>query len=59
MSPVDAQSVGHLDDRVAIGAIVNLSQCTQQHVLNVALNVKYLLSLEKTAQFIVVPVMRK
>jgi len=59
MSLVDARSAGHLGDRVAIGAMVNLGRCIKQYVLNVALTARCLLNLEMTGLFIVAPVTRK
>ena len=61
MSLVDARSVGHLGDRVAIGvgAMVNRGQCIQRYVLIVTLNARCPLNPEKIDQSIAVPATRK
>ncbi|OGN90875.1 MAG: hypothetical protein A2Z70_04260 [Chloroflexi bacterium RBG_13_48_17] len=59
MSLVGAQSADQLSDRVATEAMVNLGRCIKQHVPNVVLNARCLLSLRMTVLFIVAPVTRK
>ena len=59
MSLVDARSAEQLGGKIAVKAMVNSGQCTQQYVPIVALNARYLSNLGKTDRFIAAPVIQK